>query len=151
MLSNQNTKEMLQKYYRLITKKLQKYYSYVIIIVYSKEKVIKMELMIIIYILVLTIFALISYAILQLKLAGINVKDFWSFIEANQMLDKLYVFSKKYDKMSPQEQIIFLMEAEKVFDAFDKVPQVIWEEEYEKYTYVLDTYKNIKVLRWATN
>lgn len=110
-----------------------------------------MELMMIIYILIFVIFALVSYAIMQLKLAGLNVKDFWSFIEANQMLDKLYAFSKKYEKMSPQEQIIFLMEAEKVFDAFDKIPKVIWEEEYEKYADVLDTYKNIKVLRWASN
>jgi len=122
-----------------------------IIIVYSKEKVKKMELMTIIYILLFIIFALIGYAIMQLKLAGMNVKDFWSFIEANQMLDKLYAFSKRYKKMSPQEQVIFLMEAEKVFNAFDKVPKIIWEEEYEKYTDVLDTYKNIKVLRWASN
>ena len=110
-----------------------------------------MELMTIIYILTLVIVALILYAFMQLKLAGMNVKDFWSFIEANQMLDKLYAFSKKYEKMSTQEQIIFLMEAEKVFEAFDKVPKIIWEEEYEKYSDVLDTYKNIKVLRWVSN
>lgn len=67
------------------------------------------------------------------------------------MLDKLYAFSKRYEKMSAQEQIIFLMEAEKVFSAFDKVPQIIWEEEYEKYKDVLNTYKDIKVLRWAQN
>ena len=110
-----------------------------------------MELMTIIYILTLVIVALILYAFMQLKLAGMNVKDFWSFIEANQMLDKLYAFSKKYEKMSTQEQIIFLMEAEKVFEAFDKVPKIIWEEEYKKYSDVLDTYKNIKVLRWVSN
>ena len=110
-----------------------------------------MELMTIIYILVFIIFSLIMYAVMQLKLAGINIKDFWSFIEANQMLDKLYEFSKKYEKMSVQEQIIFLMEAEKVFQAFDKIPQVIWEEEYEKYKEVLNTYKNIKVLRWQAS
>ena len=110
-----------------------------------------MELMTIIYILLFVIFILIIYSIMQLKLVGINVKDFWSFIEANQMLDKLYAFSKKYKKMSTQEQIIFLMEAEKVFNAFDKVPQMIWEEEYHKYSEVLDTYKNIKVLRWVSN
>lgn len=110
-----------------------------------------MELMMIIYILIFIVFALIAYSILQLRLAGLNVKDFWSFIQANQMLDKLYVFSKKYEKMSPQEQIIFLMEAEKVFNAFDKVPKVIWEEEYEKYSNVLNTYKDIKVLRWTSN
>ena len=27
-------------------------------------------------------------------LAGIKIKDFWGFIQANQMLDKLDVFSK---------------------------------------------------------
>ena len=110
-----------------------------------------MEIMIIIYILIFAIFGLVAYAVMQLKLAGIKVKDFWSFIEANQMLDKLYAFSKRYEKMSVQEQIIFLMEAEKVFEAFDKVPQMIWEEEYEKYSDVLNTYKDIKVLRWASN
>lgn len=110
-----------------------------------------MELMMIIYILIFIIFALIAYSVLQLRLAGLNVKDFWSFIQANQMLDKLYAFSKRYEKMSPQEQIIFLMEAEKVFSAFDKVPKMIWEEEYEKYSDVLNTYKDIKVLRWAQN
>ncbi len=110
-----------------------------------------MELMMIIYILIFIIFALIAYSVLQLRLAGLKVKDFWSFIQANQMLDKLYAFSKRYEKMSPQEQIIFLMEAEKVFIAFDKVPKMIWEEEYEKYSDVLNTYKDIKVLRWAQN
>ena len=110
-----------------------------------------MELMSIIYILSLIIFALAIFSIMQLKFAGINIKDFWSFIEANQMLDKLYAFSKKYKKMSAQEQVIFLMEAEKVFNAFDKVPKIVWEDEYEKYADVLNTYKDIKVLRWESN
>lgn len=130
---------------------MQKYYKRDIITVYSKEKVKVMEVMAIITILLSVIFLLIIYAIMQLKLAGIKVKDFWSFIEANQMLDKLHAFSKKYEKMSAQEQVIFLMEAEKVFDAFDKIPTMVWEEEYSKYTDVLDTYKNIKVLRWVSN
>ena len=108
-----------------------------------------MEFAIIIYILLLIIFGLVAFSILQLKLAGIKVKDFWSFIQANQMLDKLYVFSKKCETMSAQEQIIFLSEAEKVFDAFDKIPDMIWEEEYRKYSQVLDAYKNIRVSRWS--
>ena len=110
-----------------------------------------MELLIIIYILAFIIFFLISFAVFQIKSAGMNVKDFWTFIKANQTLDKLYAFSKRYEKMSPQEQVIFLMEAEKVFNAFDKVPKLIWEEEYEKYMDVLNTYRSIKVLRWASN
>ena len=116
--------------------------------IYSKEKVKKMEVMAIVVILIGVIFLLIAYAIMQLKLAGITVKDFWSFIEANQMLDKLYHFSKRYEKMSPQEQVIFLTEAEKVFEAFDKIPDMVWEDEYRKYSQVLDTYKNIRVSRW---
>ena len=107
-----------------------------------------MGLAIIIYVLLLIIFGLVVFSVLQLKLAGIKVKDFWSFIQANQMLDKLYIFSKKCEKMSPQEQIVFLSEAEKVFDAFDKIPDMIWEDEYRKYSQVLDAYKNIRVARW---
>lgn len=110
-----------------------------------------MILLIIIYVLILTIFALILFAILQIKLAGMNVKDFWSFIEANQTLDKLYRFSKRYEKLGSQEQILFLKEAEKVFDAFDKVPSMLWEDEYQKYMEVLDKYKDIKIVRWVEN
>ena len=110
-----------------------------------------MDLLIIAYLLVLVAFGLIAFSVFQIKLAGMNVKDFWQFIEANQMLDKLYVFSKKYQDLSTQEQIIFLAEAEKVFSAFEKVPDDLWEEDYQKYMAVLDKYKDIKILRWNTN
>ena len=84
-------------------------------------------------------------------MAGIEVKDFWSFINANQELDKLYAFSKKYEKMSPQEQIIFLQAAEKMSDAFEKIPSMMWEEEYQKYRDVMDIYKDIKMNRWISS
>ena len=108
-------------------------------------------IMILIYILILIIFALICYAVLQIKLFGMNVKDFWSFVEANQTLDKLYEFSKKYEKLTIQEQLIYLKEAEKIFEAFDKVPNTLWEDEYEKYDIVLQKYKDIIMFRWANN
>ena len=104
-----------------------------------------------IYFLFLIIFALVGYAILQIKLFGINVRDFWSFVEANQTLDRLYAFAKKYDKLSQQEQIIYLKDAEKVFEAFEKVPTELWEEEYDKYNTILQKYNDIKVVRWAAN
>ena len=94
------------------------------------------------------ILLLLLIAVYQIKSAGMNVKDFWSFIKANDTLDKLYAFSEKYEKLSPQQQIIFLSEAEKVFNAFDKVPNALWEEEYNKYMEILNKYKDIKVLRW---
>jgi hypothetical protein len=110
-----------------------------------------MAILAIIYILLFIIVALILYAIMQIKLFGMKVKDFWSFIEANQMLDKLYKFAKQYEKMSTQEQIIYLHEAEKIFIAFDNVPPELWEEEYEKYKEVLNRYKDIKMMKWASN
>lgn len=102
-----------------------------------------------IYILIFIIFALIAYAVMQLKLFGIKIKDFWTFIDANQMLDKLYKFAMQYENMSPQEQVIYLSEAEKIFNAFDKVPDALWEEEYDKYKEVLNKYKDIKMFRWT--
>ncbi len=108
-----------------------------------------MPIFTIIYILMFIIFALIAYAIFQIKLFGMKIKDFWSFIDANQMLDKLYKFAKQYENMSPQEQLIYLSEAEKIFTAFDKVPDALWEEEYDKYKQVLNKYKDIKMLRWT--
>lgn len=107
-----------------------------------------MRLLALAFILLIFIIILIIAAISQIKMAGINIKDFWSFIDANQNLDKLYRFAKRYDKMSPQEQVIYLAEAEKMFDAFDKIPETVWEEDHEKYSEVLDTYQNIKVMRW---
>ncbi len=109
-----------------------------------------MGLLTIIYILVFLIFALVLYAVMQIKLLGMKVKDFWDFIEANQMLDKLYRFARQYQSMSPQEQVIYLAEAEKIFTAFDKVPEALWDEEYEKYKQVLKKYNDIKMFRWAS-
>ena len=110
-----------------------------------------MTLLAIIYVLILIIFALAAYAVMQIRLAGIEVKDFWSFIEANQILDKLYDFSKKYETLTPQQKVVYLMEAEKVFTAFDKIPNIIWEDEFKKYDEVLKKYKEIKIDRWVSN
>lgn len=104
-----------------------------------------------IYIAVFIIFSLIAFAVMQIKMAGMNVKDFWSFIKANELLDELYIFAKKGGHLSHQEEIIFLMEAEKVFKAFDKIPNMLWDEEYQKYREVLNKYKDIKLLRWASH
>lgn len=108
-----------------------------------------MTILVVIYLLIFAIFALGAYAILQIKLFGMKVKDFWTFIKANQILDELYLLAKKNGKLNAQQELIFLMEAEEVFKAFDKVPNMLWEEEYSKYREVLDKYKDIKLLRWA--
>ena len=108
-----------------------------------------MTILTIIYILIFVIVALIAYAIMQIKLFGMKVKDFWTFIEANQMLDKLYKFAKQYENMSPQEQLIYLAEAERIFKAFDNVLDSLWEEEYDKYKTVVSKYKDIKMIRWV--
>ena len=108
-------------------------------------------LLVIVYLLIFAIIILASYAFMQLKLVGIRVKDFWGFIEANQVLDKLYFFAKQYENMSSQEQIIYLKEAEKVFKAFEKIPNELWEEEYSKYKEVLDKYKDIRMIRWSNS
>ena len=106
-----------------------------------------MELLGLVYIAIFTIFGLVAFAVMQIRLAGMKIRDFWGFIQANELLDSLYKFARKCEKLSPQEQIIFLMEAEKVFSAFDKVPNALWEEEYQK----LGKYKDIRVDRWTSN
>ena len=87
--------------------------------------------LVIVFMLLLIIVMLIALAVCQIKMAGMNVKDFWTFIKANETLNKLYAFSKKYEKLTTNEQLVFLREAERVFDAFDKVPNVLWEEDYQ--------------------
>ena len=109
-----------------------------------------MELLAVVLILVMLILFLTILAVAQIKMAGMNVKDFWSFIKANEILDKLYAFSEKYDRLSPQQQILFLQESEKIFDAFGKVPDALWEEEYNKYMEILNKYKDIKIKRWES-
>ena len=102
-----------------------------------------MGLLAIVYVLIFIVVALVLYAVMQIKLLGLKVKDFWDFIEANEMLDKLNKFAKQYQAMSPQ--------AEKIFTAFDKVPEELWDEEYEKYKQVLKKYNDIKMFRWASS
>ena len=99
---------------------------------------------------VLTILFLAVLAIAQIKMAGMNVKDFSSFIKANDTLNKLYAFSIKYEQLTPQQQVLFLKEADIVFDAFGKVPDALWEEEYQKYMEILNKYKDIKITRWES-
>ena len=108
-----------------------------------------MVILTIIYILLLIITALVGYTIVQIKLYGMNVKDFWTFIKAIQDLDVLYKFSKRYEKMSAQEQLIFLSEAEKMFSDYKKVPTQVWEDEYDNYSHILEVYKNIRMRRWV--
>ncbi len=108
-----------------------------------------MEILAIIIMLLFTIILLVLYAVFQIKTFGMNVKDFWGFVEANQMLSKLYVFSEQYENMTPAEQVIYLIEAEKIFKMFDKVPGVLWEEEYDKYRKVLNKYRDIRLVRWS--
>ena len=107
--------------------------------------------LVIVFMLLIIICMLIGLAVIQIKMAGMNVKDFWRFVKANETLNKLYAFSKKYEKLTTNEQLIFLHEAERVFEAFDKVPNVLWEEDYQKYMEVLSTYKDIKLVRWESN
>ena len=107
-----------------------------------------MDVLAIIIILLVFIILLIASVVAQMRAAGIKVTDFWTFINANQELDSLYEFSKRYTKMTPQQQVIYLGEAEKMFAAFDKIPQTVWEDDHDKYEAVLDTYKDIRVMRW---
>ena len=102
-----------------------------------------MEALTIIYLLVFLVFALVGSAILQIRMAGIKIKDYWGFIQANQMLDKLYRFSKRYKLMSPQEQIIFLAEAEKVLMHMIKFLQLYGKMNIEN---IQKCYKHIKML-----
>lgn len=71
------------------------------------------EIIAIICVLLFIILILTVMAVAQIKMAGMNVRDFWSFIQANELLDKLYAFSVKYENLSPQQQILFLKESEK--------------------------------------
>ena len=107
-----------------------------------------MEFLAIIFIMGFVILVLLFIAVYQIKMAGMKVTDFWTFIKANDTLDKLYAFAQRYEKISPQQQVLFLKEAETIFDAFDKVPDELWEEEYQKYMKILNKYQSIKVLRW---
>lgn len=103
---------------------------------------------IIILILIMIIFFLVFMAYMQIKSAGMEVKDFWSFVKAHDTLNKLYKFSIMYEKLPPNEQLVFVKEAEQVFSAFDKVPNKLWEEEYNQYMRVLSQYQDIKVKEW---
>ena len=96
------------------------------------------------------ILSLIAFSVYQIKMAGMEVKDFWSFVKANDTLNKLYAFSVKYEHLSPQQQILFLKEADTIFEAFRKVPDALWEEEYDQYMEILNKYKEIKIKRWQS-
>lgn len=97
------------------------------------------------------IIAIVSYMIYNIRMAGMEVNDFWDFIKSTEKLKKLYAFSKVYENLDIQEQIIFIKEAEQVFSAFEKVPTKLWEDEYQKYMKVLNRYQKEKLKYWKVN
>ena len=94
------------------------------------------------------IIGIVSYMIYNIKMEGMEVNDFWDFIKSVEKLKKLYAFSKIYENLDIQEQIIFIKEAEQVFSAFEKVPTKLWEDEYQKYMKVLNRYQKEKLKHW---
>ena len=135
---------MLPEYYNKFAKILQ--------IWYNKLYEIEGDSMVIIYILYLLLFVvagILGIICMKIKMAGMNVSDFFRFILAVNDLDSLYEFSKNNKDMSRKQQAAFLKQAEKVFSAFEKIPSIIWEDEYEKYNEILERYKDIKVYRWV--
>ena len=108
--------------------------------------------MLIIYILYLVLFVIIGVVgiiCMKIKMAGINITDFIRFIAVVNDLDNLYIFSKNNKNMTEKEEMAFIKTAEKMFEAFEKVPSMMWEDEYDKYNEVLEKYKDLRVLRWA--
>ena len=89
------------------------------------------------------------YVKIQLSSIGLTISEFLDFIKANETLEKLEKKSHKADYFSETDRLTFLMESEEVFNVFDKVPSVLWEDLYPTYTNVLNTYRDIKMLRWA--
>ena len=94
------------------------------------------------------IIAIVSYMVYNIRMAGMEVNDFWDFIKSTEKLKKLYAFSKIYENLDVQEQIIFIKEAEQIFSAFEKVPTKLWEDEYQKYMKVLNRYQKEKLKHW---
>ena len=77
----------------------------------------------------------------HIQIKKIQYLVYLSFDNAVQMKAKLVI-----------PQLIDIQnKTQKVFNAFDKVPNALWEDEYEKYNAVLEKYKDIKMLRWANN
>ena len=97
------------------------------------------------------IIAIVSYMIYNIRMAGMEVNDFWDFIKSTEKLKKLYAFSKIYENLDIQEQIILIKKAEQVFSAFEKVPTKLWEDEYQKYMKVLNRYQKEKLKYWKVN
>ena len=99
-------------------------------------------------VLMIIISALVVFALYQVKLAGMDVQSFYEFILANARLQKLYEFVQTYEKISLKDQMLFLDEAKAVFDAYEKVPTGLWEEDYNKYIRVLERYQKIRNNSW---
>lgn len=93
--------------------------------------------------------AIIIYIKLQLFSVGLTIGEFLDFVKANEILDNLDRKTQIVKRLNYNEKLSFLMESERVFEVFDKTPNVLWEDLYPKYMNVLETYKEIKMIRWA--
>lgn len=104
-----------------------------------------------IIILGILIFILVVVAKQFLLSMGLEANDFISFLKADQKIDKIYKLAKKYNSLKTSEKIMFLDESKEIFDAFSKVPDRLWDNEYNKYMEILDTYQNAKIDKWKNH
>ena len=80
--------------------------------------------------------------------SGLTWKDVFEYIDASSKLYELEIKAKKSDKMSWNQQLLFMQDAEKMFKAYDKMPDVIKSNEYAEYKDIVDAYQRIRCLRW---
>ena len=66
-----------------------------------------MEAIVVIGILIFIIITLIMFAIMQINMAGIEVKDFWSFIKANEELDTISILKKVQQNVATRKNNFF--------------------------------------------
>ena len=59
----------------------------------------KVEVLQLIVLLIFIIISLIIFAVMQIRSAGMKIKDFVDFIQANQVLDSLYEVTKSADSV----------------------------------------------------
>lgn len=108
-----------------------------------------MEIILVVAIVLMIIIGVLAaFTLYNVNQAGMSANTFYNFILANVKLHKLYKFTLKYEKLTREDQLLFINEAKEVFDIYDKVPTLLWEEDYNTYMVVLDRYQKLRQEAW---
>lgn len=101
-----------------------------------------------IYIIIMIIGVILAICTINIYTEGLTWSSIFKFLNATIKLDELAKQSNYYRNFNKEQRDNFLKDSQEVFDSFEGMPRMLWEEYDVTYSKLIDIYKSIRMLKW---